>query len=221
MKTYAQLCGVAKALDVVGGRWTLLIVRNLLVGAQRYKDLLDTLPGITTNLLAERLQAMQEAGLIETRRVSAPSPATVYELTSRGLELEAVVLALGRFGAPYLATPKRGDRRHVRWAMVSLKRRFVPEQLARPVRLQLAIGPVHRYSVRADARSVRIQEGEIEAPQARVVANEPAFMSLLFGGATLHELRVAEELSVTGDTSALTAFLAAVPGVRICSDESG
>lgn len=215
MKTYAQLCGVAKALDVVGGRWTLLIVRNLLVGGQRYKDLLDTLPGITTNLLAERLQAMEEAGLISTRRTSAPSPATVYELTARGLELEAVVLALGRFGAPYLATPKRGDRRHVRWAMVSLKRRFVPEQLERPVRLQFEIGSVHRYGVRADARAARIQEGELEAPQARVVSSETTFMSLLFGGATLRHLLSTGELSIAGETAALTAFLAAIPGVRM------
>jgi DNA-binding HxlR family transcriptional regulator len=215
VKTYAQLCGVAKALDVVGGRWTLHIVRNLLVGGQRYKDLLDTLPGITTNLLAERLQAMEKAGLISTRRTSTPAPATVYELTARGLELEAVVLALGRFGAPYLATPKRGDRRHVRWAMVSLKRRFVPEQLERPVRLQFEIGAVHRYGVRADARAISIKEGETEAPQARAAMNETTFMSLLFGGATLQDLRSTEELSITGETSALTAFLAAIPGVRV------
>lgn len=215
MKSYAQLCGVAKALDVVGGRWTLLIVRNLLVGGQRYRDLLDTLPGITTNLLAERLQALQDAGLVSTRRTSSPSPATVYELTPRGLELEPVVLALGRFGAPYLATPKRGDRRHVRWAMVSLKRRFVPSQLERPVRLQFSIGDAHRYGIRAGAHAVSIQEGEIEAPDARVELGETAFMALLFRGATPRELQSNEELSVTGDASALTVFLAAVPGVRV------
>lgn len=213
MKTYAQLCGVAKALDVVGGRWTLLIVRNLLVGGQRYKDLLDTLPGITTNLLAERLQDMQDAGLIAARRTSSPSPATVYELTPRGLELEPVVLALGRFGAPYLSTPKRGDRRHVRWAMVSLKRRFVPEKLAQPVRLQFAVGP-HRYGLRGDTHALHVREGELEAPDALVELNEAAFMSLMFGGETARALESRNELSVTGDKAALRAFLAAVPGVR-------
>ena len=213
MKTYAQLCGVAKALDVVGGRWTLLIVRNLLVGGQRYKDLLDTLPGITTNLLAERLQDMQDAGLIATRRTSSPSPATVYELTPRGLELEPVVLALGRFGAPYLATPKRGDRRHVRWAMVSLKRRFVPEKLAQPIRLQFAVGS-QRYGLRGDAHALHVQEGELEATDALVELNEQAFMSLMFGAETARALESRNELSVTGDKAALRAFLAAVPGVR-------
>lgn len=215
VKTYAELCGVAKALDVVGGRWTLLIVRNLLVGGQRYKDLLDTLPGITTNLLAERLQAMQEAGLISTRRTGSPAPATVYELTPRGLELEPVVLALGRFGAPYLATPKRGDRRHVRWAMVSLKRRFVPEQLTRPVRLQLSVGELHHYGIRADGQAIHVQEGEIEAPEAHATLNETGFVALFFGGATLSDLRAKAQLSVIGDSSALTTFLAAVPGVRV------
>jgi DNA-binding HxlR family transcriptional regulator len=158
VKTYAQLCGVAKALDVVGGRWTLLIVRNLLVGAQRYKDLLDTLPGITTNLLAERLQHMQAAGLITTRRTAGPAPATVYELTPRGLELEPVVLALGSFGAPYLAAPKRGDRRHVRWAMVSIKRRFVPEKLKRSIRLQSdCVHSARAAQPSAAVRSMRVR----------------------------------------------------------------
>lgn len=214
MKTYAQLCGVAKALDVVGGRWTLLIVRNLLVGGQRYKDLLDTLPGITTNLLAERLQAMQEADLIATRRTSGPAPATVYELTPRGLELEPVVLALGAFGAPYLAAPKRGDRRHVRWAMVSIKRRFVPEKLKRPVRLQFVVGS-HRYGVRGDANGLHVQEGELEAPDARVELEEPAFMSLMFRGEPASALRAKNVLTVIGEAAAFTAFLAAVSGVRV------
>jgi DNA-binding HxlR family transcriptional regulator len=215
VKTYAQLCGVAKALDVVGGRWTLLIVRNLLVGAQRYKDLLDTLPGITTNLLAERLQHMQAAGLITTRRTSVPAPATVYELTSRGLELEPVVLALGSFGAPYLAAPKRGDRRHVRWAMVSIKRRFVPEKLKRSIRLQFVVGGSHHYGLRGDLNGLHIQEAELEAPDARVELDEPAFMSLMFRGEPARALRAKNELAVTGDESALMAFLAAVSGVRV------
>src|SRR5690349_11845741 len=123
-RSYSQFCAIAKALDVVGERWTLLIVRNLLVGGQRYKDLLETLPGITTNLLAARLRDLSEAGLIAQRSLPAPASAVVYELTPAGRELEPVVLALGRFGARYLANKKRGDRTHVRWAMVSLKRRF-------------------------------------------------------------------------------------------------
>ncbi|HKU41284.1 MAG TPA: winged helix-turn-helix transcriptional regulator, partial [Polyangiales bacterium] len=168
----------------------------------------------TTNLLAERLQDMQAAGLIAARRTSAPSAVTVYELTPRGLELEPVVLALGKFGAPYLTTPKRGDRRHVRWAMVSLKRRFVPEKLERPVRLQFAVGS-HRYALRADAHALHVQEGELEAPDARVELNEQAFMSLMFGAETPRVLRSKHELSVTGDDAALTAFLAAIPGVRL------
>src|SRR3954467_4433726 len=94
-RTYNQYCGLAKALDVVGERWTLLIVRNLLLGPLRYSDLLRGLPGITTNLLAKRLREMEELDLIE--RVSGPVPDAghAYRLTALGAALEPAVHALG------------------------------------------------------------------------------------------------------------------------------
>src|SRR5947208_15766550 len=95
-RTYKQFCGLARALDVVGERWTLLIVRNLLLGSLRYSDLLRGLPGITTNLLAKRLREMEELDLIE--RTNSPGAATgqAYRLTALGATLEPAVHALGR-----------------------------------------------------------------------------------------------------------------------------
>ena len=99
MKSYQQYCSVARALDVVGDRWVLLIVRELLaLGPSRYSDLKRGLPGIATNLLAERLKAMEAEGLLERYEAPAPVGATLYQLTARGRELQGVVHALARWG---------------------------------------------------------------------------------------------------------------------------
>lgn len=118
-KTYRQFCGVARALDLVGERWTLLIVRELILGERRYNDLLDALPGITTNLLANRLSDLQEAQIIEKTHSGG------YVLTERGKRLEPAIMALGAWGWETMADgPRKGDRVDLNWLMVSLKRRF-------------------------------------------------------------------------------------------------
>ncbi|TDU89359.1 HxlR family transcriptional regulator [Kribbella voronezhensis] len=98
-KTYGQYCGVARALELVGERWALLIIRDLLVGPKRYTDLRAGLPKIPTNVLATRLKEFEQAGLVERRVQARPSGAIVYELTPYGADLEPVVLALGAWGA--------------------------------------------------------------------------------------------------------------------------
>jgi DNA-binding HxlR family transcriptional regulator len=105
MKRYAQYCAVARALDLVGERWTLLVVRNLLMGPQRYTDLREALPGIATDLLTARLRSLQDAGLIRRRRLPRPASAAVYELTEAGWQLGPVVLALARLGVAQLGSP--------------------------------------------------------------------------------------------------------------------
>jgi DNA-binding HxlR family transcriptional regulator len=115
---YHQFCGLARALDLVGERWTLLIVREFLLGPRRYSELLEALPGLTTNLLAARLRSMEADGLIE------PAPEG-YRLTERGAALEPVVMELARFGGAALTTPRRTDRVDLGWGLLSLKRRYV------------------------------------------------------------------------------------------------
>jgi DNA-binding HxlR family transcriptional regulator len=115
---YGQFCGAARALDVVGERWTLLIVRNLLIGPRRFSDLLDELPGITTNLLATRLRDLVAAELVE------PAARGGYRLTEAGRALEPVVRELGRWGGRYMDRPHRGDAVNLGWGLFSLKRRY-------------------------------------------------------------------------------------------------
>ena len=125
MRNYAQFCAVAKALDMLGNRWSLLIVRELILGGRRYSDLSDALCGITTNLLAKRLKELCDQGLIEKRALPAPSAATVYVLTDAGQRLEPVIFALGNFGEQFLDLANKDDRRNVRWAALSIKRRLM------------------------------------------------------------------------------------------------
>ena len=117
MRTYRQYCSIAKALDIVGDRWTLLIVREMLVrGPARYTDIREGVPGIATNLLADRLRELIREGLVSRRDAPPPVAATVFELTERGRELEPVLLALGRWGAPYMSDgPSEDDQFRSRW----------------------------------------------------------------------------------------------------------
>src|SRR5215468_2519085 len=103
MRSYGQYCSIAKALDVVGDRWTLLIIRELLLrGACRYTDLRNGLPGIATNLLVERLRDLEEAGVIKSEAARPPVATTLFSLTVRGAALEPVITNLGLWGAPLM-----------------------------------------------------------------------------------------------------------------------
>ncbi len=108
-RSYRQFCPTARSLDLVGERWTLLIVRDLLRGPRRYTDLRTGLPGMASNLLAQRLAEMEAAGLIQREHHTDPQPRDVYVLTERGRELRPVLLALGRFGLPYLDLPTEDE----------------------------------------------------------------------------------------------------------------
>ena len=108
-KTYNQYCAVAHALDIVGERWTLLVVRNLLIRPQRFSDLRRGLPGISTNILTDRLKVLERKGVVTTRYLPPPAASTVYELTERGYGLTESLGALARWGSATLAAPEEGQ----------------------------------------------------------------------------------------------------------------
>jgi DNA-binding HxlR family transcriptional regulator len=108
-RVYGQYCGFARALELVGERWALMIVRDLLVEPRRFSDLERSLFGIPPNILTARLKEMAEAGLVRRRASPRPNGGTVYELTEVGLELEPAVMALGRWGAKLLGNPRDGE----------------------------------------------------------------------------------------------------------------
>lgn len=116
MRSYGEYCSVAKALDVVGDRWTLLVMRELILqGPCRYTDLKGALPGIATNLLAERLRQLEAAGLIWREDAAPPVATTLFRLTAAGAELEPVLTALGAWGIRYMADPADRDEFRGHW----------------------------------------------------------------------------------------------------------
>ncbi len=120
-RSYDQYCTVARALDLVGERWTLLLVRELLTGPKRFKDLLSGLPGIGTNLLTRRLKALEEHGIVRRATLPPPAGSGVYELTETGRSLEPVILALSRWGAGLLDAPREGEDLRAGWAAVAVR----------------------------------------------------------------------------------------------------
>ena len=125
-RTYRQYCGLAAALDVVGQRWALLIVRDLVPGPRRFTDLFDGLPGISTDLLADRLRSLEAAGAVQQREVRNPVPANLYELTERGNQLARTAGELARWGGPLLPPVDQADDyvSNARWTLTQRAARY-------------------------------------------------------------------------------------------------
>ena len=126
-RSYDQSCGLATALDVLGERWALLILRDLVLGPQRYTDLLEGLGGIGTNLLANRLRELEALGLVRKRELPPPAASTVYELSEEGRELEPAMAALGRWGARYVTLPESAESFPPRFLLIGLVMSLTPE----------------------------------------------------------------------------------------------
>ncbi|MFE4667893.1 winged helix-turn-helix transcriptional regulator [Streptomyces sp. NPDC056716] len=144
-RSYDQYCSAARALDAVGDRWTLLIVRELLAGPRRYTDLHADLPGVSTDVLASRLRDMERDGLAERRRLPPPGAAYVYELTPRGRRLLPVLQALGEWGEGELGERRATDAVRAHWFALPLLRALEGEGL---VEVRLEEGVFHVYAGR-------------------------------------------------------------------------
>jgi DNA-binding HxlR family transcriptional regulator len=192
-KSYDQYCPIAEALDVVGERWTLLIVRELLTGPQRFTDLRSGLPGIPSNLLAARLRELEEAGIVSRRELPPPAARTVYEVTEEGRGLEPTLRALARWGMRRLPPPDEATPvAALRAALVGYAR---PKAAAAPERtwaahigdevftIQLGGGRVSYHGgepARADlvvsadpAELIRIRQGDAGKGKRRVIRYQP------------------------------------------------
>jgi DNA-binding HxlR family transcriptional regulator len=204
MRSYGQYCALAKALDVVGDRWTLLIARELLIReACRYTDLRNGLPGIATNLLADRLSEMEEAGLVYRESAPPPIATTLFHLTSRGKELEAVVDALGRWGAPLLAKSTKKDVFCSHWIALPLNlhvRDQAPGQPQVTVEVRAGNEPVIIETL-GDGK-VRARPGAAPDPDGVLDGPPELIIGLLTGKLRLKEAR-ASGLRYEGDPKVL------------------
>jgi len=208
-RSYDQYCAVARGLDVIGERWTLLIVRDLLLGPKRYKDMLEGLPGIGTNLLADRLHEMERLGLVERTVLPPPAGSTVYRLTEAGEALEPAVFAIGRWGARYLVGgPRKTDVMVPRAYFVAIRAGFKAD-LAEGLRetYEFRIGELGVFEVRVENGHCFTAEQQASNPDAVFTMDVQALNDLLF-----HVVLPAEAISqgrveVKGDPMALDRFI--------------
>ncbi|MFD5538562.1 winged helix-turn-helix transcriptional regulator [Streptomyces sp. NPDC127079] len=194
-RSYDQYCSAARALDVVGDRWTLLIVRELLAGPRRYTDLHADLPGVSTDVLASRLKDMERDGLTTRRRLPPPGAAYVYELTPRGRELLPVLQALGRWGEPELGERRPTDAARAHWFALPLLRFLDGAGL---VEVQLEEGEFHLH--------VGAQDGPVYGdgpapadPDARLLLDTETCTALARGELALADAVRGGRVTVTGD----------------------
>src|SRR5215831_12190187 len=119
-RTYEQYCPVARALEIVGERWTMLVARELMLGPRRFTDLMEGLPGISPNVLATRLKDLESAGLVSKRTLPPPAASAVYELTEHAVGLARVLAAMADWGMTMLGRPRKGDEVRGEWMVLGL-----------------------------------------------------------------------------------------------------
>jgi DNA-binding HxlR family transcriptional regulator len=207
MRSYGQYCSIAKALDVVGDRWTLLIIRELLIrGACRYTDLKNGLPGIATNLLSDRIRELESAGLIRREEAPPPVATTLFHLTEAGVELQPVLDALGGWGVRYMAEPADGDQFRGHWftfpAWFFLHDRD-PGGPPVSIELRTASDPV---VVEVSGGSVSTRLGTAAAPDL-VLQGEPQLILAVFSGQLAAAVAAEHGLEISGDASVLQRVL--------------
>ncbi|WP_127500964.1 winged helix-turn-helix transcriptional regulator [Actinoplanes solisilvae] len=205
-RTYADACGIARALDVVGERWALLVVRELLLGPQRFTDLRRALPGASSNLLTDRLRELDAHGVISRRRLPPPASSWVYDLTARGRELEPIVLALGVWGVqfPLPGTPTTLSATSV---LIYLRTAGRPDPQSPAYRLEL---DDRVWTVEPDGDRWHITPGEPPDPAATLRTSPKTFNTLLEDPEALDEALTTGTATATGDLPALRRLLASI-----------
>ena len=207
-RSYNQYCGLAYALDIVGERWTLLIVRELIAGPRRFKDLIDGLPDISTNLLAERLKRLEQQGILSRRVLRPPAGSTVYELTSLGQALEKTLLEFGKWGSQFVPpSPEGVTLLRLGSYALTLKTFFRPEQAQ-------GVNETYELHIDNEVLQVQINEGEIHVQQgetrkADVIfhTDMPSYLELLRRQIQPDEAVARGLIRIEGDPGALSRFL--------------
>lgn len=206
-RSYAQLCGIATALDVVGDRWTPLVVRDLMLGALRFGDLLDGLPGIGTNTLTARLKHLEESGVVRRRLMDPPGRGTVYELTDYGQELEPILMALGRWGAKSMGRLPGQVETRSRWlvaAMLAFHDESRPVRGRRTWELRLDDGP---FTVSAQGNEFSVVAGSSGHADLVVTTDDTSWHSLLTGQLSVPQALRSRKVRLSGDRADLETLI--------------
>lgn len=211
MKRYGQRCPAARALDAIGDRWALLVVRELGTGPKRFTDLAQGLPGIGTNVLTARLAGLQEHGVIEKRTLAPPTPVTIYELTDAGRALAPVLRELRLWGQEHGPAPEPGDAVRAAWVLQSAAAR--PPGLGAGRTCEVCVD-AEAFVLRGGDAGVDVQTGEDPTADAALHFDTAAFYALATGSPPFtrrHDVR--------GDERVADAVLRMLAGAAHTADE--
>ena len=209
-RTYDDGCAAAHALDLIGERWALLVVRELLLGPKRFTDLRAGLPHASPNVLAQRLRELEAVGVVRRRKLPPPAASKVYELTDWGLELEPVIVRLWRWGARSPFRPRDAGL-SVDSLILSCRTMFDPRAAeGLTASYELRLGEDRFHAEVADGR-FEIARGNAVRPDATVETDPATLAALVYNGRPLSEARRSGDVEIEGDESAVERFLSLFP----------
>jgi DNA-binding HxlR family transcriptional regulator len=211
MRTYGDGCAIAQALDLVGERWALLVVRELLLGPKRYTDLRRGLPNASPNVLSQRLGELESAGVIRRRKLPPPAGARVYELTDWGRELEETVMSLGRWAARSPSAPSAAPIRSADSVILALRARFdssAAQGLHAAYELRLG---EDRFRIQVADDQLELARGDADQADATIVTDNDTIAAVLWGGWSLADAQRSGTMTITGDEAAVERFVALFP----------
>jgi DNA-binding HxlR family transcriptional regulator len=209
-RTYDDGCAAAHALDLVGERWALLVVRELLLGPKRFTDLKSGLPHASPNVLAQRLRDLEAAGVVRRRKLPPPAASRVYELTEWGLALEPVIIALGRWGVRSPTKPPDAEL-GVDSLILSFRTMFDPDRAGElDARYEFRLGE-NSFRAEVAAGRLEIERGSLAAPDATVEADAGTLAAVVYGDLELGEALESGDLRIEGDRTLVERFLVLFP----------
>ena len=209
-RRYEDACGAAHALDLVGERWALLVMRELMLGPKRFSDLRADLPGISANVLTQRLEGLEAAGVLARRKLPPPAGAQVYELTPWGYESAPIFQALGRWAA---RSPRHDPSLPLSAVslMLSFRTMFDPSRAQNlDARIGFRVGAESFLARLADGRIV-VTRGQLDGADAVFTGAAPAIAAAVYGGQPLDALAAGGVLSLEGDRALAERFVTLFP----------
>ncbi len=204
-RTYGDGCAIAHGLDLIGERWALLVVRELLLGPKRYTDLRRGLPNASPNVLSERLRELERDGIVQRRKLPPPASSRVYELTDWGRELEGIVISLGHWGARSPSRPTDAPI-GVDSIILALRGRFDPgaaEGLR--ARYELRLGE-DRFRIAVANGELDVARGGAEQADATIDTDPDTLGAVLWGGRSLADAQRSGQLTIEGDNASVQRF---------------
>jgi DNA-binding HxlR family transcriptional regulator len=210
MRTYGDGCGIAHALDLIGERWALLVVRELLLGPKRFTDLRDGLPKASPNVLSQRLRELEQAGIVQRRKLPPPAGAWIYELTDWGRDLKPIVISLGTWALRSQSFPEDAPV-GTDSIILALGTFFDPEAAGDlTARYEIRLGE-QAFTIRIADGAIDVARGPADDADAVVESDATTLSALIWQGRDLADALAAGDVTVEGDERAVTRFLTLFP----------